>query len=108
MNLSHRVSTLTGIAGARLGDPEGLCGVIIAAAAAVGMSAHGPPLVRSGPRGIVVGLLCHGGHVVLHAIPEQSLCIIDILAMEPGSANRGVEVITKRLNGNAAPESPPA
>ncbi|MEO8200392.1 MAG: S-adenosylmethionine decarboxylase [Gemmatimonadota bacterium] len=98
MNFTHRVGTLTGIAGSRLADPEALSGVIIAAAAAIGMSSHGPPVVKSGPRGVVAGLLCHGGHVVIHALPEESQCAVDILAMEPGSAERGMEVIAKRLN----------
>jgi S-adenosylmethionine/arginine decarboxylase-like enzyme len=99
MSFSHQVATLTGISGSRLGDPNALSSVVIAAAAAIGMSSHGPPVVRSGPRGTVAGLLCHGGHIVLHAMPEDSLCIVDILAMHPGSADRGVDVIAKRLNG---------
>lgn len=98
MPFSHSVATLSGIAGSRLADSEALSGVIIAAAAAIGMSSHGPPVVKSGPRGTVAGLLCHGGHVVVHAIPEESRCVVDILAMDPGSAERGMEVIAKRLN----------
>ncbi|MEO8294973.1 MAG: S-adenosylmethionine decarboxylase [Gemmatimonadota bacterium] len=102
MTFTHRVATLTGIAGSRLAEPEGLSGVIIAAAGAIGMSSYGPPVVKSGPRGTVAGLLCHGGHIVLHAIPEASQCIVDILAMEPGSADRGMEVIAKRLNATVS------
>jgi hypothetical protein len=99
LSFSHRVTTLTGIASARLADPEGLSAVTIAAAAAVGMPPYGPPMVRSGPRGMVAALLCHGGHVIMHVVPEQSLCIVDIVAMNPGAAERGVDVIAKRLNG---------
>ena len=99
MSYSQRVTTLTGIAGSRLADTDGLAGVLLAAAGAIGMSSHGPPIVRSGPRGIVACLLCHGGHVVVHTVPDQSLCIVDILALEPSAADRGVDVIAKRLNG---------
>lgn len=102
MNASHKLSNLTGVAGARLGDAEGLSAVAIAAAAAVGMSSYGTPVVKSGPRGIVVGLLCNGGHVIVHAIPEESRCLVDIMVMEPGSAERGVEVIARRLGGKPA------
>ena len=103
MSYSHRVTTLNGITSSRLADPEALSGVTIAAAAAVGMSPFGPPTVRSGPRGSVTCLLCHGGHVILHAVPEQSICIVDVLAMDPGVADRGVDVIARRLNGKKPP-----
>lgn len=99
MSFSHRVVQLTGISSTRLGDADGLSAVAIAAAAAVGMSPYGPPVVKSGPKGTVTCLLCHGGHVISHVIPEQSLCIVDILAMTPGDPERGVDVIAKRLNG---------
>ncbi len=105
LSYTSRVATLTGITSARLADPEGLAAVAIAAAAAVGMSPYGPPVVRSGPRGTVTCLLCHGGHVITHVVPEQSLCIVDILAMEPGNPERGIDVITKRLNGQVQREA---
>jgi S-adenosylmethionine/arginine decarboxylase-like enzyme len=99
VSFAHRVTQLTGITSARLAEPDGLSAVTIAAAAAVGMSPYGPPVVRSGPKGIVTCLLCHGGHVITHVIPEQSLCIVDILSMTPGDPERGIDVIAKRLNG---------
>lgn len=99
MSYSHRVTQLAGITSARLADPDGLSAVTIAAAAAVGMSPYGPPVVRSGPKGIVTCLLCHGGHVITHVVVEQSLCIVDILALSPGDPERGIDVIARRLNG---------
>jgi hypothetical protein len=99
VSFAHRVVQLTGISSSRLGDADGLSAVTIAAAAAVGMSPYGPPVVRSGPRGTVTCLLCHGGHVVTHVIAEESLCIVDILALAPGDPERGIDVIAKRLNG---------
>lgn len=94
---NHRLAELAGVPGARLGDQDGLSAVAIAAAAAVGLSAYGPPVVRSGPRGMAVGLLCHGGHIVLHAVPDEGRCLVDIVATSPASAARGLEVIVKRL-----------
>ena len=93
---SHKVTSLS-VPGGKLADTAGLPALALAAAGAMGLSTFAPPLTRSGPRGVVVGLLCHGGHIVLHAIPEQSLCIVDILAFAPSSAERGVDVIAKRL-----------
>jgi len=88
---------LQGIPGATLGDQAGLSGVVIAAAAAIGLSPFGAPLARSGPRGTVVAVLCHGGHVVLHALPEKSMCLVDIVAAAPQQIERGIDVIAKRL-----------
>jgi hypothetical protein len=99
LSFAHRVTTLNGISGSRLADPDGLSAVTIAAAAAVGMSPYGPPVVRSGPKGTVICLICHGGHVIIHVVAEQSLCIVDILSLAPGDPERGVDVIAKRLNG---------
>ena len=94
---SYQLTHLTGIPGGRLSDESGLAAVAIGAANAVGLSAHGPPVVRSGPAGIVVCLLCHGGHVILHSQPDSSSCLVDIVAAAPSSATRGVEVIARRL-----------
>jgi S-adenosylmethionine/arginine decarboxylase-like enzyme len=99
VSFSYRVTTLTGIASARLADPEGLAAVTIAAAGAVGLSPYGPPVVRSGAKGTVISLLCHGGHVIVHVVPEQSLCVVDVVALGTANVERGVEVIAKRLNG---------
>ena len=81
----------------RLSDPNALSAVVVAAAGAVGMSAHGPPIVREGPGGIAVGLLCRDGHIVVHAMPKEGLCLIDIVARLPADVSKGVDVITRRL-----------
>ena len=52
-------------------DADGLSAVVVAAAGAVGMPALGPPIVREGPRGVAVALLCREGHIVLHALPRE-------------------------------------
>ncbi len=94
---NHHLTELTGITGGTLGDVDGLSAVAIAAAGAVGLSTYGPPIVKSGPQGIVAGLLCHGGHIILHTIPESGICVVDILARAPASPEMGAEVIAKRL-----------
>jgi S-adenosylmethionine/arginine decarboxylase-like enzyme len=92
---------LEGIPGATLGDQAGLSGVTIAAAGAIGLSPYGAPIARSGPQGTIVALLCHGGHVVLHALPEQNMCLVDIVARGPVPIERGIDVIALRLGATA-------
>ena len=92
---------LEGIPGATLGDQAGLSGVTIAAAGALGLSPYDAPIARSGPQGTIIALLCHGGHVVLHALPEQNTCLVDIVARSPKPIERGIDVIALRLGATA-------
>ena len=101
---SHTLTELTGITAALLSDENGLAALTIAAGGALGLTAHGPPTVRSGPRGIAVGLLGHGGHVVLHAQPDSGRIQVDVLTPGTTPASRAVEVIARRL-GVAVPAS---
>src|SRR5262249_27047424 len=71
MAFAHFLTELTGITAGTLGDENALAALAIAAAGAIGLNAHGPPTVKSGPFGIAVGLLGHGGHIVLHAEPSN-------------------------------------
>jgi S-adenosylmethionine/arginine decarboxylase-like enzyme len=44
-----------------------------------------------------VGLLGHGGHVVLHARPENGSILVDVVTPGTTPAGRAVEVIARRL-----------
>ncbi|HEU4523711.1 MAG TPA: S-adenosylmethionine decarboxylase [Gemmatimonadales bacterium] len=88
---------LTDLVSVRLADVDGLSSVVVAAAGAVGMATLGPPIVREGPRSVSVGLLCQNGHVVVHAIPSEGICLVDVVAREPADASRGAEVIARRF-----------
>jgi S-adenosylmethionine/arginine decarboxylase-like enzyme len=94
---SHSLTELTGITTPLLSDENGLAALAIAAGGALGLTAHGPPTAKSGPRGIAVGLLGHGGHVVLHAHPENGSILVDVLTPGTTPAGRAVEVIARRL-----------
>ena len=94
---NQSILELTDLVSTRLADVDGLASVVVAAAGAVGMTALGPPVVREGPRGISVGMLCHNGHVVIHAIPDEGICLVDVVAREPADASRGAEVIARRF-----------
>ncbi len=97
MAFAHHLTELSGITVSTLGDEHALAALTIAAAGAIGLNAHGPPVARSGPFGIAVGLLGHGGHVLLHAEPASGRCLVDIVT--PGSTPpvRAAEVIARRL-----------
>jgi S-adenosylmethionine/arginine decarboxylase-like enzyme len=91
---------LTDLVSARLGDVDGLLSVVVAAAGAVGMTSLGPPVVRESPQGVSVGLLCQNGHVVVHALPAEGICLVDVVAREPADASRGAEVIARRFGAS--------
>jgi S-adenosylmethionine/arginine decarboxylase-like enzyme len=99
MSYSHAFAELSGIADPRLADEGALAALAVAAGGAIGLTPHGPPLARTGPRGIAVSLLGHGGHIVIHATPDAGRCLVDILAPAPGLPERGLEVLARRLGG---------
>lgn len=101
MPFSHALTELTGITSPTLADEHALAALAIAAAGAIGLTAHGPPTTRSGPQGIAIGLLGHGGHVVLHARPSVGTCLVDAVGPNSSSPARAVEVIARRLGVSA-------
>ena len=105
---TRQFAHLTGILPSRLGDETLLAGAVIAAAGAVGLTPHGTPIARSSPRGLALGLLGHGGHIVLHAEPDAGGCLVDVVVPAPGSAERAVEVIARRLGAQITPLAHPA
>lgn len=97
MPFSHALTELSGITAPTLADEHALAALAIAAAGAIGLTPHGPPLARSGPQGIAVSLLGHGGHVVLHAHPASGACLVDVVTPNAMPPSRAVEVIARRL-----------
>jgi S-adenosylmethionine/arginine decarboxylase-like enzyme len=95
--MQHTLAELTGISTPTLGDEQALAALAVAAAGAIGLTPHGPPTARSGPQGIAVSLLGHGGHVVLHARPAGGACLVDVVTPNAASPDRAVEVIARRL-----------
>jgi S-adenosylmethionine/arginine decarboxylase-like enzyme len=97
-SFSHHITELTNLAGARLADEATLSATTIAAASAVGLVPYGTPLVRSDPRGTAVALLAHGGHLVLHAVPDEGRCLVDLVAPGPLDPARALEILIRRLS----------
>lgn len=98
MRLDHVFADLGGIAPERLSDGQALAGLLLAAANAAGLNPVTPPAVTAGPKGVGVALMCHGGHIVLHAVPTEGLCFADVVGLGAGThPQRGLDVIIKRL-----------
>ena len=85
-----------------LGDADALAAVLVAAAGAMGLAALGPPVVRRGPRGWAASLIGDDGHIVLHTSPDDGRCLMDVVARSPAAAERGGEVIARRLGARPA------
>jgi hypothetical protein len=75
---SHTITDLGGVTTPTLADEQALAALTIAAAGAIGLTAHGPPVTRTGPQGIAVGLLGHGATSSCtpapRAAPAWSMC----------------------------------
>jgi len=93
----HVRADLGGVPANRLTDLQGLAGLLLAAANAAGLNPANPPVVQLGPRGVSAALVCHGGHVALHGLPEVGLCFADVAGMSGALPQRGLDVIIKRL-----------
>ena len=97
MKFDHVFADLGGVAPERLSDPQGIAGLLLAAANAAGLNPVTPPAVTAGPKGVGVALLCHGGHITLHAAPDEGLCFVDVAGLGGTHPQRGLDVIIKRL-----------
>jgi len=97
VTFEHVFADLGGIPTGRLADPQALSGLLLSAANAAGMNAAGPPTVLTGPQGVAAVLVCHGGHVALHAVPAAGLCFADVAGIAAAHPQRGLDVIIKRL-----------
>src|SRR5256712_10620535 len=92
----HGGADLGGIPATRLTDLQGLAGLLLAAANAAGLNPANPPVVQLGPRGVSAALVCHGGHVALHGLPEVGLCFADVAGMRRAPPPRGSRGVYQR------------
>ncbi|MEO6068143.1 MAG: S-adenosylmethionine decarboxylase [Gemmatimonadota bacterium] len=97
-SFSHHITELSNLSGARLAEEQTLAAVTIAAASALGLIPYGTPLTRTGPRGTSVALLAHGGHLVLHAMPEEGRCLVDLVVPGPSDPKLALEILIRRLS----------
>ncbi len=92
-----RTVEFDGIAPQRLLDEGQLAVAVVSAAGAMGMSAEGPPVTRSSPSEIAVALVCREGHVILHAVATEGICLVALAGRPAVQLERGLEVIARRL-----------
>ena len=97
MTFDHVFADLGGVPANRLTDTQGVAGLLLAAANAAGLNPAGQPVVTLGPRGLSAALVCNGGHVALHGVPEAGLCFADVAGIGDARPQRGLDVIMKRF-----------
>src|SRR5207237_9038921 len=81
----------------RLPDAAAVAGPLIRAANAAGLIPASPPVVTLGPTGLSAALVCNGGHVALHGVPDAGLCFADAAGGGGARPQRGLDVIIKRF-----------
>jgi S-adenosylmethionine/arginine decarboxylase-like enzyme len=97
VTLEQLAADLDGIPANRLADVQELAGLLLAAANAAGLNPASPPVVKIHPRGVGAVLLCHGGHVLLQAVPEAGICFVDVAGIGSVQPQRGLDVVTRRF-----------
>ena len=94
----HLFADFFGVPAARLRDASLVGGLLVAAAGAAGLIAHGAPVMRTLPHDGVAGLfLLEGCHVAVHTFPERELLLLDVLALATQDAQKAVDVFSRRL-----------
>lgn len=97
MSCEHLFVDMSGVAPSRLYDPQDLGALALATANAAGLHPAAPPIVQASPRGTSAVLACHGGHVAIHALPDEGLCYADIASVGAAQPQRALDVIVRRL-----------
>jgi S-adenosylmethionine/arginine decarboxylase-like enzyme len=96
---SRLSADLTGLPADQLRDPDTLAGLLIAAAGAAGFNSLGVPTVRRRPDGACdLVLLLEEAHLVVHALPDRGLLVLDLFAPASHDLSKALDVFTRRLN----------
>ena len=95
---THLLADFVGVPAPQLADRALVGGLLIAAASAAGLSAHGAPVMRTLPHDGVAGLfLLEGCHIAVHTFPDEELLLLDVLARTGQDPRRAVDVFARRL-----------
>ncbi len=97
MTFEHVSADLGGIPADRLADAQGLSAVLLSAANAAGLAPAQAPVIKPGPGGVAAVLVCHGGHVALHTVPDEGLCFADIAGLGAVHPRRALDILVRRL-----------
>lgn len=94
----HLTADLLGVATSQLEDQSLICGVMVSAAGAAGMTATRSPIVLRHPSsGLSVILPVDGCHMSIHTMPDRELAILDVLALPGHDTQRALDVVTRRI-----------
>jgi S-adenosylmethionine/arginine decarboxylase-like enzyme len=94
----HLCAEFTGVADAQLRDAPLLCGLLIAAASAAGLTAVGSPAVRHLTRdGLSAILHLEDCHMTVQTLPHRGLFLLDVLAPPPHDPRKALDVFTRRV-----------
>jgi S-adenosylmethionine/arginine decarboxylase-like enzyme len=96
----HRIADLAGVPAASLRDPALISGLLVAGAAAAGLSAGGSPVVRRLAHEGVSAILFtepDGCHFAAHSFPPQELLLLDLLAPAERDTAKAIDVIVRRF-----------
>ena len=99
---THLTADFLGVPAAQLRDDALIGGLLVAAAGAAGLGAHGPPVMRALPHDGVAGLfLLEGCHIAVHTFPAEELLLLDVLSRATRDAQKAVDVFARRLTARA-------
>lgn len=100
MNQYHRLAAeMSGIPAEQLRKSEMIGGLLIAAAGAAGFNSLGVPSTRTRPDGACDAvLLLDQAHLVVHALPERGILVLDLFAPVSHDLGKALDVFTRRLN----------
>jgi S-adenosylmethionine/arginine decarboxylase-like enzyme len=95
---SRILADLIGVPAEHFQNDEMLGGLLIAAAGAAGFNSLGIPAVRRRPDGSFdAALLLDEAHLVVHALPNRGLLLLDFFGPAPHDLSKALDVFTRRL-----------
>ena len=96
---SRLSAELTGLPADQLRNSEMLGGLLIAAAGAAGFNSLGVPVTRRRPDGACDAvLLLDEAHLVVHALPDRGILVLDLFAPSLHDLSKALDVFTRRLH----------
>jgi S-adenosylmethionine/arginine decarboxylase-like enzyme len=95
---THLTADLSGARDEQLRDLSLITGLLIAAVAGAGLTAVAPPTLHVRPLGgLTAVMLLEPGHLLVHALPERGLLIVDVLTLASQEPLKALEVFSRRL-----------
>src|SRR5205807_9838025 len=107
VTFDHVFADLGGVPANRLTDAQAVAGLLLAAANAAGLNPASPPVVTLGPTGLSAALVCNGGPVAVHGVPDAGLCLPDVAGGGGARPQRGLDVLIKRFAAREVRLQPP-